>query len=94
MSFPTFRTAVAVTHSWVGSSFTREDTRGVLGVTVRRKSRWTSADATPARKLLTPPDGNRSRLFLGNEKHSFLGIFPAGSRGSASALCRRVSVSA
>ena len=27
-----------------------------------------------------PPDGKRSRLFLTNEKHSFLGISTAGSR--------------
>jgi hypothetical protein len=47
MSFPTFRAAVAVTHSWVGSSFTREDTRGVLGATVRCERRWTPAGELP-----------------------------------------------
>jgi hypothetical protein len=51
MSFPTFRTAVAATHSWVGSSFTREDTRGVLGATVRR---WKGAGLQRVR-LHCPP---------------------------------------
>ena len=31
-----------------------------VGVTVRRKRRWTSAGATPARKLLRPSDSNAS----------------------------------
>jgi hypothetical protein len=32
------------------------------------------------------PDGSRSRLFLRNEKHSFLGDFPAGQPGSTSSF--------
>jgi hypothetical protein len=42
---------------------------------VPRERRWTSAGATPGLNCIAPRDGNRSRLFLGNEKHSVFGIF-------------------
>jgi hypothetical protein len=51
-----------------------------VGVTVRCERRWTSAGATPTANWFAPPDGNRSRLFLGNEKHKFLANLSAGSR--------------
>jgi len=36
----------------------------------------------PPANWFAPPDGNRSRLFLGDEKHSFLGDFPCEQQGS------------
>jgi hypothetical protein len=39
---------------------------------VRRKKAGLHRGETPARKLVRSPDGNRSRLFLSNEKNNFL----------------------
>jgi hypothetical protein len=47
---------------------------------VRRGTALDSGDATPARNWSAPTDGDRSRLLLGNEKHSFLRNFPGGQR--------------
>jgi hypothetical protein len=45
----------------------------------------------PAGNRIAPPDGNQSRLFLGNEKCSFLGI-SLRQRGSARSVAGRLSV--
>jgi hypothetical protein len=48
------------------------------------KTRWTSADAIPAARLFAPPDGNRSRLFLGDEsKFSGISLRTAGQHRSS-----------
>jgi hypothetical protein len=55
----------------------------MVDVTVRRESRWTSPGTTPARILdRLHPMAIEVRLFLCNEKHSFLEI-PLRAAGRA-----------
>ena len=58
---------------------TTEIIASITGDIMRRER----LDSAPS-KWFAPPDGNRSRLFLGNEKPSFLGISmrAAGHRSS------------
>jgi hypothetical protein len=46
----------------------------MTGEKVRLAKRWASAVQLPPVNWLPPPDGNRSRLFLSNEKAHFSGI--------------------
>src|ERR1700734_2351294 len=54
----------------------------LVGVKLRRERCWTPPGETPARNSIAPPDGNQSRLFLSNEKPSFLGDLAACSRAA------------
>jgi hypothetical protein len=51
-----------------------------IGVTVRREGAGLQQVQLPPGNCFAPSDGNRSRLFLGKEQHSVLGISlrPAG----------------
>src|ERR1700730_7811757 len=68
---------------------------GIVDEKVRRGRRWTSAGATPPPATGSlHPMGNRSRLFLCNEKHSFLGDFPCEQPGGTSSFAEGWAVRA
>jgi hypothetical protein len=85
MSFPTFRAAVAVTHSWVGSSFTREDTRGVLGAKVPREKALDFSVQLPPGKSAWLLASRRERWHISSESEARL-RFHLGSKPRTAAV--------
>jgi hypothetical protein len=74
---------LGLTLSWAGAqSNSKASRRPFVDETVRLGTAlaFSRCNSRSAGNWFAPPDGNRSRLFLGNEKAQFSSNFPPGSR--------------